>query len=152
MSLREIYKNIPSSDLVEESLFRSNYLFIPLITTLLWQYLPNSLNVQSRAHSLTNLLFWAHWAIVHPFFWLWSKTCSYNWHHLWEIKHSWACSIMVGLGPNREESIGFQRQDHFFNLEQREIVKLVSTPLIPIGVILEVGVMCPTEKTPKTCS
>ena len=26
---------------------------------------------------------------------------------------------MVGLGPNREESVGSQRQDHFFNLEQR---------------------------------
>ena len=26
---------------------------------------------------------------------------------------------MVGLGPNREESMGSQRQDHFFNLEQR---------------------------------
>ena len=56
---------------------------------------------------------------------------------------------MVGLGPNREESIGFQRQDHFFNLEQREIVKLVSTPLIPIGVILGVGAMCLMKKTQK---
>ena len=26
---------------------------------------------------------------------------------------------MVGLGPNREESVGSQRQDHFFNLEKR---------------------------------
>ena len=26
---------------------------------------------------------------------------------------------MVGLGPNLEESMGSQRQDHFINLEQR---------------------------------
>ena len=26
---------------------------------------------------------------------------------------------MVGLGPNREESVGSQCQDHFLNLEQR---------------------------------
>ena len=78
ISLREIYKNIPSLNLTEESIFCLNCLFIPLITTLLWQYLPNSLNVQSQAHSLTNSLFWAHWAIVHPFFGLWSKTCPYN--------------------------------------------------------------------------
>ena len=36
ISLREIYKNIHSSDLTEKSLFCSNCLFIPLITNLLW--------------------------------------------------------------------------------------------------------------------
>ena len=27
---------------------------------------------------------------------------------------------MVGLGPNQEETVGLQRQDHFLNLEQRK--------------------------------
>ena len=31
---------------------------------------------------------------------------------------------MVGLGPNREEFVGSQRQDHFLNLEQRRDCKV----------------------------
>ena len=56
---------------------------------------------------------------------------------------------MVGLGPNREESVGSQCQDHFLILNKGETVKLVCTPLIPIGVILGVGAMCLMKKTQK---
>ena len=31
---------------------------------------------------------------------------------------------MVGSGPNREEFVGSQRQDHFLNLEQRRDCKV----------------------------
>ena len=36
ISQKEIYKNISSSDLIEESFSRSNCLFITLIANLLW--------------------------------------------------------------------------------------------------------------------
>ena len=40
----------------------------------------------------------------------------------------------------------------FLILSKGEIVKLVYTQLIPIGVILEVGVMCLRERIPETCN
>ena len=43
-------------------------------------------------------------------------------------------------------------KDNSSILNERETVKLVCTPPIQVGVILEVEVMCPMEKIPETCS
>ena len=47
---------------------------------------------------------------------------------------------MVGSGPNREESIGSQLQDHFLNLERRRDREVSVILLKLVGVSLEVGV------------
>ena len=72
-----------------------------------------------KIHSLTNILFWVCWAIIHL---CWAEgliSVPYNWCHLWEIgKHLQSCLVMVGSRPNWEESVGSQHQDHFLNLER----------------------------------
>ena len=49
---------------------------------------------------------------------------------------------MVGSGPNLEESIGSQRQDHFVNLNAEGTEKLVCIPpILAFRLIFEMGVV-----------
>ena len=59
---------------------------------------------------------------------------------------------MVGSGPNREESIGSQRQDHFLNLESRRDREVSVILLKLVGVSLEVGVTSLMKRILEACS
>ena len=59
---------------------------------------------------------------------------------------------MVGLGPNREESIGSQLQDHFLNLERRRDREVSVILLKLVGVSLEVGVTSLMKRILEACS
>ena len=59
---------------------------------------------------------------------------------------------MVGSGPNREESIGSQRQDHFLNLERRRDREVSVILLKLVGVSLEVGVTSLMKRILEACS
>ena len=58
---------------------------------------------------------------------------------------------MVGLGSNREESIGSQHQDQFLNLERRRD-RDVSTPRVLVRANLEAGVTSLMRRIPEACS
>ena len=55
---------------------------------------------------------------------------------------------MVGLGSNREESVGSQRQDQFLNLERRRD-RDVSTPRVLVRANLEAGVTSLMRRIPE---
>ena len=59
---------------------------------------------------------------------------------------------MVGSGPNREESIGSQLQDHFLNLERRRDREVSVILLKLVGVSLEVGVTSLMKRILEACS
>ena len=59
---------------------------------------------------------------------------------------------MVGSGPNREESIGSQLQDHFLNLERRRDREVSVILLKLVGVSLEVGVTPLMKRILEACS
>ena len=59
---------------------------------------------------------------------------------------------MVGSGPNWEESISSQRQDHFLNLERRRDREVSVILLKLVGASLEVGVMPLMKRILEACS
>ena len=60
---------------------------------------------------------------------------------------------MVGSGPNREESMESQRQDHFVNLEQKRDRKVsVHIPPILAGVNLKAGATFLMRRILKPCN
>ena len=59
---------------------------------------------------------------------------------------------MVCSGPNREESIGSQLQDHFLNLERRRDREVSVILLKLVGVSLEVGVTSLMKRILEACS
>ena len=59
---------------------------------------------------------------------------------------------MVGSGPNWEESIGSQCQDHFLNLERRRDREVSVILLKLVGVSLEVGVTSLMKRILEACS
>ena len=110
--MREIYKNKSSSDLIEE-----NFSCLNCLLWLLSTYLIESSSLSLLYNKFIVLGSLGHW----PFIWALEVNRALTIGTVCgKVENSWAHSIIVGSGPNHEESVRSQCQDQFLNLEWRK--------------------------------
>ena len=119
---RNIYKDYCPRTLPRKSFFAQNLFAFIFLSSLIYRDCCPTHWSQVSSPLFINSLCWSLWALILLLFGLRNQNVPLQLASFVGILELWWDQrlVMVGSGPNLEESVSSQHQDQFFNLKQRK--------------------------------